>query len=159
MEGATISAIVLAMNRGMDHWVSISFTYPPSLHLKAKFVKKNWLRTIILMWCKQVPITYVSLGLLQWNEGFQTPLEQANKTISRFLLSCCSFNKKATFKFFSTICKYAPNVFNALYCKFRLVRFSHDPVTYVTKHSLQSRLFVLKHKISEKEAKSEFQRL
>jgi len=41
MEGATISAIVFAMNRGMDHWVSISFTHPPSLHLKAKFVKKN----------------------------------------------------------------------------------------------------------------------
>jgi len=46
-----------------------------------------------------------------------------------------SFTKKETFKIygiFSTICKYAPNVFNALYCKFRLVRLCSvfaDPVT------------------------------
>jgi len=34
-------AIVLAMNKGIDCWVSFSFTHPSSLHLKAKFMKKN----------------------------------------------------------------------------------------------------------------------
>jgi len=39
--GATIFAIVLTMNKGMDYWVILSFIRPSSLHLKAKFMKKN----------------------------------------------------------------------------------------------------------------------
>ena len=46
--GATIFAIVLAMNKGMDYWVSFCCTHPSSLHLKAKFVKKNRSRMIVL---------------------------------------------------------------------------------------------------------------
>jgi len=92
---------------------------------------KNRLRTIILMWLKQAPISYESLGLLQQNKNFWTPLEQANKMMSRFLLLRPSFTKKETFKKFFQ--QYAPNVFDALYCKFRLVRLCPvftDPVTY-----------------------------
>jgi len=136
--GNTFFAIVLTMNRGMDYWVSFSFTHPSLLHLKVKFMKKNWSCTIISTWRKQVPITYVSLGLLKQNKHFWTPLEQANKMMSRFLLLHCSFTKKETFKkfteVFSTMCKYAPTVFNALYCKFKLVRLCPvfaDPVTNI----------------------------
>ena len=56
---------------------------------------------------------------------------------SRFLLLRPSFTKKQAFRkfteFFSTMCIYAPNVFNVLYCKFRLVRLCPvfiDLVTY-----------------------------
>jgi len=112
------------MNRGIDCWVSFSFTHPPSLHLQAKFMKKNQSHMIVSTWRKQVPITYISLGLLQWNKDFQTPLEQANKMMSRFLLLSPSFTKKEMFKkfteFFQQLCKYAPNILNALCCKFRL---------------------------------------
>ena len=132
----TIFAILLTMKKAMDYWVSFSFTHLSSLHLKAKFMKKNWSRTIVSTWCKQAPITYESLGLLQQNKDFWAPLELANKMMSRFLL-LRPFTKKQTFKnfteFFLTICKYAPNVFNALYCKFRLVQLCPvfaDPVTY-----------------------------
>ena len=43
---------------------------------------------------------YVSLGLLQRNNDFPTPVEQANKMISRFLLLVPSFTKKDVFKKF-----------------------------------------------------------
>ena len=33
--------IVFAMNRGINYWVSFSFTHSSSLYTKAKFVKKN----------------------------------------------------------------------------------------------------------------------
>ena len=78
----------------MDDWVSFSFTYPSSLHLKAKFMKKNRLRMIVSMGCKQVPITYESLGLQQRNKNFRTPVEQANKMMLRFLLLRSSFTEK-----------------------------------------------------------------
>jgi len=38
---ATIFAIALIMNRGMDYWLSFSFTHPSLLHLMVKFMKKN----------------------------------------------------------------------------------------------------------------------
>ena len=96
--GGTIFAIVLTMNKGIDYWVRFSFTHPSSLHLKAKFMKKNWLCTIVLTWHKQVPITHESLSLLQRNKEYQTLLEQANEMMSRFLLSRPSFTKKETLK-------------------------------------------------------------
>jgi len=37
----------ITMNKGTNDWVSFSFTHPSSLHLKAKFMKKNRLRTIV----------------------------------------------------------------------------------------------------------------
>ena len=62
--------------------------------------------------------------------------------MSRFLLLRPSFTKKETFKkfteFFLTIRKYAPNVFNALYCKFKLVRLCPvfaDLVTNIHGHT------------------------
>ena len=101
-------------NRGMDYWISFSITHPSSLHLKVKFMKKNWSRTIISTWCKQMPIPKIFLGLLNRNKYFPTVLEQANKVMSRFVLLAPSFTKKEVLKNlwnFSTICKYAPNVF------------------------------------------------
>ena len=71
-----VFAIVLTINKGMDYWVSFSFTHPSSLHLKAKFMKKNRSRTIVSTWRKQAPITYESLDLLQRNKDFQTPLSR-----------------------------------------------------------------------------------
>jgi len=56
------------------------------------------------------------LGLLQRNKDFQTPLEQANKMVSRFLLFCPSFTKETSKKFtdfFPKICKYAPMLYTA----------------------------------------------
>jgi len=103
--GATIFAIVLTMNKGMDYWVSFSFTHP-SLHLKAKFMKKNWSRTIVSTWRKQAPITYESSGLLQRNKDFRTPLEEANMMMSRFLLLRHSFTKKETLKKFPEFFQY-----------------------------------------------------
>ena len=47
--GSCDFAFVLAMNKGMDYWVSDSFTHLPSLHLKAKFMKKNRSCTIVSM--------------------------------------------------------------------------------------------------------------
>jgi len=44
--GAAIFAIILTMNKGIDYWVIFSFTHP-SLHLKAKSMKKNRSRTIV----------------------------------------------------------------------------------------------------------------
>ena len=84
----------------MDYWVRFSFGHPSSLHLKAKFMKKNRSHTIVSIWCKQAPITYESLGLLQRNKDFQIPLEQANKVMSRFVLLHPFFTKKETFKKF-----------------------------------------------------------
>ena len=122
------------MNRGINYWVSFSFTHPSSLHTKVKFVKKNRSRKIASTRRKQTLITSISLGLLQQNKGFPTPLEQANKMISKVLLLVPSFTKKQTFKKFADFKKYcasiSPNVFNALYCKFRLCRVFTDPVTY-----------------------------
>ena len=116
----------------MDYWVSFFFSHPSSPYLKVKFMKKHRLRTIISTWRKQAPITYESLGLLQQNKYFLTPLEQANKIMSRFLLLCPSFtNIQKIYIIFSTIRKYAPNVFDALFYKFRLVQLSPvftDPV-------------------------------
>ena len=58
--------------------------------------------------------------------------------IYRILLLVLSFTKKETLKifteFFQQYASISPNVFNALYCKFRLVRlcpFFADPVTYM----------------------------
>jgi len=59
--GATTFAIVLAMNRGIDGWVSFPFTHPSLLHLKANFMKKN---RSFRCDVKKVPLTYVSFGLL-----------------------------------------------------------------------------------------------
>jgi len=136
---ATIFAIVLTMNKGMDYWIIFFFIHPSSLHLKMKFMKKNLLRRIMLTWRKQVPITYESLGLVQRNKDFRTSLEQANKMMSRFLLFRTSFTKKETFKIYRTFQQYAnSNVFNALYCKFMLVRLCPvfaDPVTFYRHHS------------------------
>jgi len=98
---ATTFAIALTMNKGIDYWISYSFTRPSSLHLKAKFVKKDRARTIVSTWRKQAPITYESLGLLQGNKDIRTPLEQANKMMSRFLLLRPSFTKKEMFKKFT----------------------------------------------------------
>ena len=39
--GAKLFTIVFAMNRGINYWVSFSFTHPSSLHTKMKFVKIN----------------------------------------------------------------------------------------------------------------------
>ena len=89
------------MNREINYWVSFSFTHPSSLHTKAEFVKRNGLCTIASKWRKQMLITYVSLGLLQRNKDFQTPLEQANKIISRVFLLVPSFIKKEVFKKFT----------------------------------------------------------
>jgi len=93
---------------------------------KGEIHEENWSRTIISTWRKQVPITYVSLSLLLQNKDFPTRLEQANKMMSRFLLLGPPFTKKETFKtfteFFQQLCKYAPNIFNALCCKFSLVQ-------------------------------------
>jgi len=61
-------------------------------------LKKNRLRMIISTWRKQPYITYQSLGLLQRNKDFWTPLEQANKMMSRVLLLRTSFTKKETLK-------------------------------------------------------------
>jgi len=47
--GATIFAIVFTMDREMDYWVSFSFTYPSSLHLKVKSMKKNRSHMIVSM--------------------------------------------------------------------------------------------------------------
>jgi len=66
-----------------------------------KFMKKNWLLTIVSTWHKQVLITYELLGLMQWNKGFQTALEQENKMMPRFLLLSPSFTKKEMFKKFT----------------------------------------------------------
>ena len=38
------------------------------------------------LFCKQMPVTYVPLGLLQQNKDFPTAPEQANKMMSRFIL-------------------------------------------------------------------------
>ena len=58
--------------------------------------------------------------------------------ISRILLLALSFTKKETLKifteFFQQYASISPIVFNALFCKFRLVRlcpFFADPVTYM----------------------------
>ena len=104
---ATIFTIVLTMNRGIDYWVTFHFIHLSSLHLKMKFMEKNWSHMIVLTWRKQVPITYISLGLLQRNNYFQTPLEQVNKMISRFLLLLPSFTHSKIYGFFSTLHKYS----------------------------------------------------
>jgi len=123
------------MNKGMDYWVSFSFTHPSSLHLKTKFMKKNQLRTIVSTWCKQVPITYELFGLLQRNMIFEFLLSRRIRWCPGFcyhaLLSLRNVQK--IYGIFSTIRTYAPNVFNALYCKFKLVQLCPvfaDPVTY-----------------------------
>ena len=36
-----VFTIVFATNRGINYWVSFSFTHSSSLHTKAKFVKKK----------------------------------------------------------------------------------------------------------------------
>jgi len=139
------------MNRGMDYCVSFSFTHPSSLHLEVKFMKKNQLCTIVSTWRKQVPITYESLGLLQQNKDFQTPLEQANKMIPRFLLLHPSFTKKEMFKkfteFFNNM-QICTQCIQCLYCKFRLVRLCPvlpDPVTFVNhKSTVNANNMVLK---------------
>ena len=73
---------------------NVSLTHPSSLHTKAKFVKKNRSRMIASTQCKQTLTTSVSLGLLQRNKDFPSPIEQANKMISRVLLLVPSFTKK-----------------------------------------------------------------
>ena len=60
------------------------------------------------MWCKQVPITYKSLGLLQRNKDFRTPLEQTSKDI--ILLLCPSFAKEETFKKFTELFQQNANM-------------------------------------------------
>ena len=96
-------------------------------------MKKNLSHTIASTCRKQM---YVSLGLLQRNKDFTTPLEQVNQMISRFLWLVPSFTMKEEFKklqnFYASV---SPHVFT-LYCKSRLVRlcpYSADPVTYVFK--------------------------
>ena len=114
-------------------------------------MKKNWLRTIISTWHKQVPITYESLGLLQRNKDFWTPLEQANKMMSRFLLLRPSFTKKEKFKksteFFPQYANMHP-MYSMLYtAKFRLVRLCPvfaDPVTYGYFYTIIAILQVMK---------------
>ena len=89
------------MNRGINYWVSLPFTRPSSLHTKVKFMKKNRLSMIASTRRKQMLIMYVSSGLLQRNKDSPTPLEQANKMISRFLLLVPSFTKKEGLKKFT----------------------------------------------------------
>ena len=96
-------------------------------------MKKNQLDMIVLTWCKQVPITYV----------YCHETKILNRRIRRcpiFLLLLGPFspgkkhfknNLYGIFQQLATI--YTPNVFNALYCKIRLVRLCPvfaDPVTY-----------------------------
>ena len=131
--------IMFTMNRGIDYCLCLSSIHLSSLYTKTKFTRKNLSRTIVLTGCKQTPITSVSLGLLQRNKYFQTPLEQANKEMSRFLLLAHSFTEKTAFKnfteFFSIYSKFSPIAFNAVQWKFRLARlclFFADPVTILT---------------------------
>jgi len=98
------------MNKRMDHCVSFSFTHASLLHLKAKFIKKNWSHTLVSTWPKQAPIIYESFGLLLRNKHFQTPLEQANKLMSRFLLLRPSFTKKEMFKKFVELFQQYANI-------------------------------------------------
>ena len=87
---------------------------------------------------KQILITYVSLGLLQQNKDFLTPLEEVNKMVSRFVLVFPALTKKEAFKkftnFFQQYANNSPFVFNVLYWKFMLVLLCWvlaDLVTYV----------------------------
>ena len=82
-------------------------------------------------------ITYVSSGLLQRNNDFPTPLEQANKMISRFILLVPSFTKKEGFKnlrnFFNNTQAFHPmysmlHTVNLGLCDY--VPFFADLVTY-----------------------------
>jgi len=81
---------------------------------EGKFMKKNQSQAIISTWRKQVPITYISLGLLQRNTDFQTTLEQANKMMSRFILLGPSFTKKKNVQNFfnnSQVCTHCIQCF------------------------------------------------
>jgi len=108
-----------------------------SLCTKTKFIKNNWLHTMVSTRSKQTLITSVSLGLLQRNKDFWT-LEQANKMIPRFWLLVPSFTEKMVFKKFTEFCfsiytSIFPTAFNALYWKLRLAWLCQvfaDLVTY-----------------------------
>jgi len=82
-------------------WLGEVFLYSSFFTaFEGRIHEKNWSRTIVSTWCKQAPITYESLGVLQRNRDFLTPLEQANKMMSRLLSLRSSFTKKETFKKF-----------------------------------------------------------
>jgi len=69
---------------------------------------------------KQMPITYIFLGLLPQNKRFFTPLKQVNKMASGLSLLVLSFNKKEVFKiFFSNMQLFYP-MYSMLYTDYVL---------------------------------------